>query len=147
MTTLEPESHHRRPPPYEPINAAPLYWTFAVFTLLLGAVCVMAPKWWFGPTWSYFPQLPHNGTGLGLCCIALGSLQMLGLWRRVSATLLAIPMFLIAFVYWTSAMTLLMEGLLGKKGLMESWFIFYVSGHQLVHSAILMRRNRRKRKR
>ena len=144
MTTPESEPR-RRPPPYEPINAAPLYWTFAFFTVALGVVCVMAPKNWFGPTWSYFPQLPHNGTGLGLCCIALGSLQMLALWRRVSARLLAIPMFLVAFVYWTSAVTLMIEGLLGQHGLMETPFIFYVSGHQLVHSAILMRRRKNRR--
>lgn len=115
-----------------------VYWSFASWTIVLGAVLMLAPKNWFGPSWSYFPQLPHNGFGMGLCCVILGGLQILTLKRGGTDRTLAILFFLSGFVYWTAGIILSAEGLLGHQGLMEAPFMLYVGAHKFTHSAKLM---------
>lgn len=130
---LKPNGHG----PYL-INTGPVYRTFAIWTTLLGTVLILAPNNWYGPSWSYFPWLPHNGFGMGLCCILLGSLQLIALWRNASKRLLSLLFFLSGFVFWTAGILLGAEGLIGQKGLMEAPFMLYVGAHKFSHSAALM---------
>lgn len=115
-----------------------VYWSFASWTMVLGTVLMVAPNSWFGPSWHYFPQLPHNGFGMGLCCIILASLQLWTLHRRGSDKTLSILFFLSGFTYWTAGIILAAEGLLGHQGLMEAPFMLYVGAHKFTHSAKLM---------
>lgn len=115
-----------------------LYWSFATWTILLGTVLMVAPNNWFGPSWHYFPQLPHNGFGMGLCCVILAALQMWTLHRRGSDKTLSVLFFLSGFTYWTAGIILAAEGLLGHQGLMEAPFMLYVGAHKFTHSAKLM---------
>jgi hypothetical protein len=115
-----------------------VYWSFAAWTILLGLFLLCAPQSWYGPSWSYFPQLPHNGYGMGVCLIILASLQVWTLYRRGRDKTLSILFFLSGFVYWTSGIILAAEGLLGHQGLMEAPFMLYVGAHKFTHSAKLM---------
>jgi hypothetical protein len=119
------------------ISTGPVYWSFAVWTVALGGVLIAAPQSWYGPSWSYFSELPHNGFGMGLCCVSLGLLQCLALWRNAAPKTLSILFFLSGFVYWTAGILLGAEGLLGHQGLMEAPFMMYVGAHKVTHSASL----------
>jgi hypothetical protein len=114
-----------------------VYWSFAAWTILLGAFLLAAPQSWYGPSWAYFPQLPHNGYGMGLCLVVLGGAQILTLHRRGTDKTLSILFFLSGFVYWTAGIILAAEGLLGHQGLMEAPFMLYVGAHKFTHSAKL----------
>lgn len=130
--------------PRRPItmNTGPVYWNYAIWTVGLGAVLIAAPQSWYGPTWSYFPQIPHNGFGMGLCCAGLGILLILALWRNLSARIVSILLFLIGFVYWTTGIILGAEGLLGHQGLMEVPFVLYMGAQAFAHSAALTAHDR-----
>jgi hypothetical protein len=137
-------SQNERPPkeggPHRPIVMAtgPVYWSFTIWTIILGVVLMTAPESWYGPSWSYFSIfLPHNGFGMGLCLTVLSGLQAWALWRGSGARKLAILFFLNGFVYWTAGIVLGAEGLLGHAGLMESPFMLYVGAHAFAHSAAL----------
>lgn len=120
------------------MNTGPLYWNYAGWTVALGAVLIAAPQSWYGPSWSYFAAvIPHNGFGMGLCCIVLGGLLMLALWRDLSAKIISILLFLTGFVYWTAGIILGAEGLLGHQGLMEAPFMMYMGAHAFAQSATL----------
>lgn len=120
------------------MSTTPVYWSFTLWTVILGIVLMAAPKSWFGPTWHYFPQLPHNGFGMGLCLSILSLIQVVALKRAWSARVLSILFFLNGFVYWTAGIVLGAEGLLGHQGLMEAPFMLYVGAHAFAHSAALM---------
>lgn len=126
-----------------------VYWSFALWTVALGAVLMAAPDNWFGPSWSYFSQLPHNGFAMGVCCAGLGGLQALTLLqhacgRDLAYRVLAWLFFLAGFVYWTAGIILGAEGLLGHQGLMEAPFMLYAAAHQFSYSAALLTHARRK---
>jgi hypothetical protein len=121
-----------------PIGDRIVYWSFATWTIVLGTVLMLAPNNWFGPSWSFFPQLPHNGFGMGLCCVLLGCAQMYTLYRGGTDKALSVLFFLSGFVYWTAGIILAAEGLLGHQGLMEAPFMLYVGAHKFTHSAKLM---------
>lgn len=125
-------------------DSKPVYWSFAAWTMSLGLLLILAPLNWYGPSWSYFPQLPHNGYGMGICCLSLGTLQAIALWRRASYRTLSILFFLSGFVFWTAGIILGAEGLLGGQGLMEAPFMLYVGAHKFSHSAALMAHGRHK---
>jgi hypothetical protein len=125
------------------INTGPLYWNYAVWTVALGAVLILAPQSWYGPSWSYFASvIPHNGFGMGVCCTGLGTLLILSLWRDLSARIISILLFLTGFVYWTAGITLGAEGLLGHQGLMEAPFMLYMGAQAFSHSAALTAHDR-----
>lgn len=124
------------------INTGPVYWNYAIWTIGLGVLLGAAPKSWFGPSWSYFPQLPHNGFGMGVCCAALGTLLALALWLDLSARIISILLFLTGFVYWTAGIILGAEGLLGHQGLMEAPFMLYLGTQAFAHSAALTAHDR-----
>lgn len=122
---------------------AGVYWAFAWWTIALGVVLACAPLSWFGPSWHYFPQFPQNGFWMGLCCMMLGTWQMLMLWRArrnetAPGSALAALFFMSGFVFWTSGMALGAAGLLGHQGLMEAPFMLYAGGHHIAYSAALM---------
>jgi hypothetical protein len=121
----------------ETVHNKGLYYTFATWTVCLGVLLIVAPQSWYGPSWAYFKQLPHNGFGMGVCCISLGGLQLLVLWRNCRRQLLATLFFLSGFVFWTAGLILGAEGLLGHQGLMEAPFMLYVGAHKFGHSALL----------
>jgi hypothetical protein len=120
------------------ITAGPVYWSYSAGTATLGVVLMLAPKDWYGPTWSYFTQLPHNGFGMGACCFLLGGLQVIALWRSATAKTLSVLFFLSGFTYWTAGVILGAEGLLGHQGLMEVPFVIAVAGQSLALSVSLM---------
>lgn len=123
------------------IRVAPIYWSYAGVNTVIGLFLIAASTWapdWFGPSWHYFPQLPHNGTGMGICCVALGILQHLALWKYPTAQLLSTLFGVSAFVYWMSGCILAAEGLLGGQGLMEAPFMLVIAMHLLIHSGSLM---------
>lgn len=120
------------------VNTGTVYWNYAGWTVALGGVLLAAPQSWYGPSWSYFAaMIPHNGTGMGLCCTGLGGLLMLALWRDASALIISILLFLTGFVYWTAGIVLGAEGLLGHQGLMEAPFMMYIGAHAFAQSAAL----------
>jgi hypothetical protein len=120
------------------IAAGPVYWSYSVGTYTLGVVLMLAPEDWYGPTWSYFSQLPHNGFGMGACCCLLGALQIMALWRNATAKTLSILFLLSGFTYWTAGVILGAEGLWGHQGLMEVPFVIAVAGQSLALSVSLM---------
>jgi hypothetical protein len=128
----------RSAPRVKPAKDRTIYWSFATWTIILGFVLMVAPNNWFGPSWHYFPQLPHNGFGMGLCLIVLASFQLFTLYRGGSDKTLSLWLFLSGFVYWTAGIILAAEGLLGHQGLMEAPFMLYVGAHKFTHSAKLM---------
>lgn len=127
-----------KPKRQKPSSDRMVYWSFATWTILLGSVLMIAPDNWFGPSWHYFPQLPHNGFDMGVCCTVLGLAQMHTLIRGGSDKTLSALFFLSGFVYWTAGIILAAEGLLGHQGLMEAPFMLYVGAHKFTHSAKLM---------
>lgn len=129
---------NRKPRHHADTGDRAVYWSFATWTIVLGAVLVAAPNSWFGPSWHYFPQLPHNGFGMGLCLVVLGMLQIFTLHCGGTDKTLATLFFLCGFVYWTAGIILAAEGLLGHQGLMEAPFMLYVGAHKFTHSAKLM---------
>lgn len=135
----------RTPDTRRPIVMAtgPVYWSYATWTLLQGVVLMLSPSYWFGPSWSYFPQLPHNGFGMGLCCSLLAGVLMGALRFNASARILSILFFLIGFVYWTAGVILGAEGLLGHKGLMETLFMMPIGAIAFTLSATLSAYHRR----
>lgn len=118
-------------------NSAIVYWSFAIWTVVLGVVLMFAPANWFGPSWSYFPEIPHNGFWMGIVCVGLGLAQMAVLYRNTSRRSLALLFGLSGFVFWTAGIILASEGLLGHQGLMEAPFMLYVGAHKFTHSAAL----------
>lgn len=119
------------------LDVRPVYISFATWTVALGLVLIVAPANWYGPSWHYFPQLPHNGFGMGLCCLGIGSSQLAALRWHCTAGLLAVLFGLSGFVFWTAGIILGAEGILGHQGLMEAPFMLYVGGHKIAHSAAL----------
>ena len=83
---------------------------------------------------------------MGLCCVGLGSLQMVALIRNSKKNILAILFFLVGFVYWCSGVILAAEGFMGRQGLMEAPFILYLGAHNFAHGASLMNYYRRSQK-
>jgi len=123
-----------------------VYWSFSIWTVVLGVVLMCAPRNWFGPSWSYFHGIPHNGFWMGVICTVLGTLQMLVLANQhLDYFKLGILFFLTGLVFWAAGMILGAEGLLGHQGLMEAPFMMYVGAHNLTHSAVLLNHHRRKR--
>jgi len=120
-------------------------WSFAALNVCLGVVLLAAPDNWYGPSWHYFPQLPHNGFGMGLCCCAIGGAQLVAMARNCSDNILSALFFLGGFVFWTAGIVLGAEGLLGHQGLMEAPFMLVLGGHKLALSAELRAKFRRGR--
>jgi hypothetical protein len=65
---------------------------------ILGIFLMASPLSWYGPSWSYFAQhnepiVPAGGFGMGVCCAAIGVLQLLSIWR--SRVALGIPVLLL----------------------------------------------------
>ena len=139
------ERHRLRERPKMVVSTGPVVYTaFAFATVGLGIVLIFAPSNWFGPSWSYFHEIPHNGFGMGVCLIILGALQMFTVWLRLRIKILAILLFLSGFTYWTAGILIAAEGLFGHMGLMEAPFMLYVGAHEFAHSAALMVQDRRK---
>lgn len=97
------------------------FWYF-----MLAAICLCAPSWWFGPTWSYFEYVPHGGHGLGYTCLGLGISTTYAIWRR-NRLLLIWSLGLGAMALWVAGALIFAQGIIGGTGLMESWFMAYVS--------------------
>lgn len=114
-----------------------VYWSFAGWLIALGAALIAAPASWYGRSWSYFPQLPHNGFWMGIVCVVLGIVQLFVVWRNHSRRTLAVLLALAGFVFWTAGIILGAEGILGHGGLMEAPFMMYVGAHKFAHSASL----------
>jgi hypothetical protein len=122
-----------------------LFWTFSFLMIALGVTMMLAPNNWYGPSWHYFPQFPHDGFWMGLCCATIGSWQLLTLWRYrlrgvLAQRLLSLLFFLGGFVIWTSGITLAAAGLYGHQGLMEAPFMMIVGGHKVILSTQLANR-------
>lgn len=120
------------------INDSSIYWSFAVFTAILGVFLILAPTWFFGPSWRYFDYIPHNGKPMGAVCLMLGAAQAGVLWkfgRKKYRRPLSILFFLSGFMYWTAGMILGAEGLAGHQGLMEAPFMMFAGGYHFAHGA------------
>lgn len=103
----------------------------------------MSPVWFYGPSWSYFHSLPHNGFGMGCCLLGVGLSQLLALYKDSSARVLSFLFFLSAFVFWTAGLILGAEGVLGHQGLMEAPLLLYIASHKLGISAELYAHHRK----
>lgn len=121
-----------------------VYWSFTVWSYVLGGILITAPNWWFGPTWSYFQSIPHNGIMMGVVLVVLAVLQTVVMLIHNSrqTKLLSLLFFLNGFVYWTAGCILGAEGLSGHMGLMEAPFMMYAGAHLFTHSAALMAQER-----
>lgn len=120
-----------------------LYWSFANWTVALGVFLLLAPPWFFGPSWSYFNDALDNGAWMGTACVIVGLLQIVVLARKPRRyTQLSLLFFCSGFIYWLVGLILLRAGLIGHMGLMEAPFMFYVGAHKFAHSASLWVRRR-----
>jgi hypothetical protein len=125
------------------LSPLPVYWSFALYMLLLGVFLMLAPPSFFGPSWHFFKQLPQNGFWMGLCCLWLGGFQVIALWQRWGYGKLSFLFFLNGFVFWTSGLSIATAGYLGHQGVMEAPFMCYAGIHAFVHSGVLMIEARR----
>lgn len=96
-----------------------VYYGHAGLILTLGAFLLAAPTNWFGPSWSYFPWLPHNGVGMGITCTALGLLQLLTIHRNCVGTTWVL-LYMGGITNFTAGVLLAAEGIFGHQGLMEA---------------------------
>jgi hypothetical protein len=112
-----------------------LGWGFTIWTMLLGVFFMGSPKWFCGPSWSYFPQLPHNSFGMGLCLTVLSVTHAAARLRRSSNHIVSIVLFLKGFVFWTAGITLGAEGLLGHQGLMEAPLMMWIGAEAFSYSS------------
>lgn len=121
-----------------------VYWSFTLWSYCIGLILIAAPNYWFGPSWSYFHRIPHNGVWMGIVLVSLAALQTIVLLRpsRKQNSWLSFLLFLNGFVYWTAGIILGTEGLLGHQGLMESPFMLYAGAHLFTHSAALLAQDR-----
>lgn len=102
------------------------YRGIAIWYYLTSVLCLLAPDYWAGPTWRYFQQIPHGAHGLGLACLGLGAAMTWALGtrnRRLTVWCLGAG----ATAFWVAALIIFVQGLLGKTGLFESWFMTYVA--------------------
>lgn len=110
-----------------------LAWYFVIAT-----VCLFAPDQWFGPTWWQFQTIPHGGHGLGIASLLLGMMTLYAVWRRKRRLLMtALGMGGVAF--YVGAWLIILQGITGGTGLMESPFMMYVGCDLLIKSALLRR--------
>lgn len=119
-----------------------VYWSYGGWTAMLGVFLMSAPPDWFGPSWNYFPELPHNGFGMGLSCTTLAALLLFALWQNANEAVLSVLLFACGFVYWMGGILLGAEGLLGHQGLIEAPLMLIIGGQAHVHSAVLFSRYR-----
>jgi hypothetical protein len=113
-----------------------VYYVHAGFLLTLGTFLLAAPEDWFGPSWSYFSWLPHNGLGMGTACVLLGAAQLVTIsMDYVSAT--AVLIFLGGFTNITAGVLLGAEGIYGHQGLMEMPWMITVGAIKYVQAVIL----------
>lgn len=113
----------------------------AVWYFLVAAICMGGPHWWFGPTWTYFRQLPQGGWWLGISCLMLGCTMTYSLVRHRRG-LMIWSMTLGAVTFIVAAFLLFAEGMAGRMGLMESWFMAYVAINIGLHAAVERARRR-----
>lgn len=97
-----------------------------VWYFLTGIICLFGPDWWFGPTWSYFQQIPHGGHGLGYTCLGLAVMAAYALWRRKRRVLIW-SLALGSTSFFVAAALISAQGIIGRMGLMESWFMLYAA--------------------
>ena len=97
-----------------------IYWSYTLWSGVLGVFMILAPEDFYGPSWHYFSEVPHDGTGMGICLVSLSALVLIVLWRRGGDRMLATLLFLLGFVYWTSGLILGAEGLASHEGLMPA---------------------------
>lgn len=102
----------------------------------LGAFLMLAPDYWFSPTWSYFTRrgewlLPSGGLGMGISLALIGGLQLLVIWRR-KERYLAPLLFLAGFVFWVSGLLLGAEGIVGHQDCMAAPFMIALGVHKFV---------------
>lgn len=112
------------------------YVNFAVLAQLLGLWYILSPNYFYGPSWSYFHQLPHNGIGLGICLVLLSAAQLVAIANdrpRLTATLI----FLGGFVLLTAGLILFAEGIFGHMGLQEAPPMVVIAGYKFDKSAKL----------
>jgi hypothetical protein len=122
-----------------------LYINFAVLVQVLGLWYVLCPADTYGPTWSYFHQLPHKGTGLGICLILLSAGQLTAIANnrpRLTGALL----FLSGFVFLTSGLIIFAEGVFGHMGLQEAPLMCIIAGYKFAQSAKLRAQFKQPRK-
>lgn len=124
------------------IDTGTVYWSYTLWTIALGVLLMASPPDWFGPSWSYFSQLPHNGFGMGLCLTLLSLIQAAALWQHARERTLAVMFLLNGFVYWMAGSILGAEGLLGHKGLWEAPFMMWIGAQAFAHAIALMGRAR-----
>lgn len=109
-------------------------------SLLLGLTLMMMPAEWFGPTWHYYPLLPHGGSRLGFTIVLMSIVQSYVIYRRGIRALLplGVLMFLAGFVFWTSAFLLGAEGLQGHTGLAEVPLLLWMGVIKFAFSSALI---------
>lgn len=113
-----------------------IYINFAVLVQLWGLWYILSPSYFYGPSWSYFHQLPHNGTGLGISLVLLSAAQLAAIANnrpRLTATLI----FVTAFVLLTAGAIIFAEGIFGHMGLQEAPPMCVIAGYKFAQSAKL----------
>lgn len=108
----------------------------AVWYFFIGALCLFAPASWYGPTWSFFQQIPHGGHGLGVTSLSLGLVMIYGILRR-KRRLIKAALGLGAVSFYVSAWLIAAQGVVGHTGLMESPFMMYVAFDIGIQSTVL----------
>lgn len=129
-------------PNYESVDQVTLRWAagltskgMVVFYLLMGAILLTAPDYWFGPTWSYFQYLPHGGFGFGIACLSLTAVVAIGIVTK-SKRLISLGLLCGGIAFYTAGWLIAFQGIAGRTGMMETPFMMYAGIDMLIKSVV-----------
>lgn len=119
------------------LNAAPIYWSFAIFSLLFGMLLLAAPRFCFGPTWETDKFLSTAHIWMGLLSIVLSNTQMVALALQQSAQRLSLLFLISALKFWIVGLAFTAEGIIHQTGMMEAPLFILLGVQAFAHSAVL----------
>jgi glucan phosphoethanolaminetransferase (alkaline phosphatase superfamily) len=123
---MDPTRPEPLPTPLDEWQNRIVYRGVIFWYLFVAGVLWWAPDRWFGPTWYYFSIIPHGGGGLSIACTALACLMMYAI-RRKSRRLMRLSLALGGVAFWVASWLIFAEGMAGNTGVMEAFFMLYVS--------------------
>jgi hypothetical protein len=148
VVTLRPWQYRKerapKPPRSRSLSVSDLaaQWSITVhygivnFLVLAGLVLVFAPDYLFSPAWFYFRNIPHGGFGMGVCCLGLAVVMIVGLLRK-DKRLISWVLYLGGTAFWVAAFLIAVQGIMGHHACMEAVFMAYCSGDMFVQAGAL----------
>lgn len=115
----------------------PVSWALAVSAIVLGVLMMASPKWWFGPSWAYFPLL-HLTLWLGVIWTLLGWHEVILLYLKTRINVLAYLFMFGGATFATGGLVLFVAGYEGRQGLWEAPYMCVYGALKLAHSISLL---------